>query len=60
VADVESDIEQGNSIEELDCPEQRAVSATPNVPGLIRPTQKSNRQGDQVLMTVNSIEKEEE
>jgi len=32
------------------------VSAAPNVPGLIRPTQKSQRQGEKVLMTVNAIE----
>ena len=38
VADVESGKEQSNGIENLDCPEQWDVSATPNVPGLIRPT----------------------
>jgi len=54
--DVESDIEQDNSIEDPECPEQRDVSAAPNVPGLIRPTQKSKRQAEKVLMTVNAIE----
>ena len=55
-ADIDSDIEQGNGIEDLECPEQRDVSATPNVPGLIRPTQKSKRQAEKVLVTVNAIE----
>jgi len=55
-ADVESDIEQDNSIEDPVCPEQWDVSAAPNVPGLIRPTQNSKRQAEKVLMTVNAIE----
>ena len=33
------------------------MSAAPNVPGLIRPTRKSRRQAENVLMTVNVIEK---
>jgi len=32
------------------------VSAVPNFPGLIWPTQKSKRQAEKVLMTVNAIE----
>jgi len=40
-ADNESDIEHNNGIEHPECPEQQNVSATPNVPGLVRPTQKS-------------------
>jgi len=40
-ADVESDWEQDNSIEDPDCPEQRDVSATPDVPKLIWPTRRS-------------------
>jgi len=56
VADIESDIEQDNSIEDPECPEQRDVSAASNVPGLIRPTRKSKRQAEHVLMTVNAIE----
>jgi len=55
VVEVESDIEQDNSIEDSECPEQQDVSATPNVPMLIRPTWKSQRQAAKVLMTVNSI-----
>jgi len=54
--DVESDIEQDNSVEDPECPEQQDVSATPNVPGLIRPTRKSKRQAEKVLMTVSAIE----
>jgi len=38
-SDFESDIEQGNTIEDPECPEQLDVSATLNVPGLIRPMQ---------------------
>jgi len=56
VVDIESDIEQDNSIEDLECPEQRDVRAVPNVPGLIWPTQMSKRQAETVLMTVNAIE----
>jgi len=55
-ADVESDIEQDNVIEDPECPEQRDVSATPHVPRLILPTQKSKRQAENVLTTVNAIE----
>jgi len=55
-ADVESDIELDNSIEDPDCPEQQDVSAAPHVPRLIRPTRKSMRQLEKVLMTVNAIE----
>ena len=54
-ADVESDIEQDNIIEDLECPEQWDVSVVPNVHGLIRPTQKSNRQAEKVFMMVNAI-----
>jgi len=42
-ADIESDIEQHNAIEVPEWSEQQNVSATPNIPGLIRPTQKSKR-----------------
>jgi len=49
-------MEKDNNIEDPECPEQRDVSATPNVPGLIRPTQKSKNQAEKVLMTVNAIE----
>jgi len=55
-ADVECDIEQGNSIRDPECPELRDASATPHLPGLIRPTWKSKRQYELVFMTVNAIE----
>ena len=45
-ADADNDIEQDNSIEDPECPEQRDVSAAPNVPRLIRPSRKSKRQAE--------------
>jgi len=54
--DVESNIEQDNSIEDPECPEQQDVSEVPNVPDLIRPTLKSKRQAEKVLVKVNAIE----
>jgi len=56
VADVESDMDQNNRIKDPESQEQRDVSAAPNVPGLIRPTQKSERQAEKVFVTVNAIE----
>jgi len=56
VADNESDILQHNSIENVESPEQQDVSAAPNVPRLVRPTQKSKRQAEKVLVTVNVIQ----
>jgi len=55
-ADDESDIEHNNGIEDPECPEQQDVSATPNVPGLVRPTRKSKRQAEKVLVTVIAVE----
>jgi hypothetical protein len=55
-ADDESELEQDNGIEDPECPEQRDVSAAPNVPGLNRPTQKSKRLAEMVFVTVNAIE----
>jgi len=49
-------MEQDNSIEDPESPEQRDVSAAPNVAGLIRPTRKSKRHAEKVLATVNAIE----
>jgi len=54
-ADVEFDIEQDNSGVDPECPEQQDVNAAPNVPGLIRPTRKSKRQAEMVLITVDAI-----
>jgi len=42
-ADNESDVEQDNCFEDLECPEQQDVCATPNVPGSIRPTGGSKK-----------------
>ena len=55
-ADDESDIEHNNCIEDPECPEQQDVRAPPNVPRLVRPTRKSKRQAEKVLMTVNAAE----
>jgi len=54
--DDESDIEHNNGIKDTECPEHQDVSAAPNVPGLVRPTRKSKRQAEKVLMTVNAVE----
>jgi len=56
-ADVKTDIEQINGIEEPECQEQRDVSTAPNVPGLIRPTSKSKWQAEEESVRVNVIEK---
>jgi len=56
MADVESDIEPYNSIKNLECPEQRAISAAPIVPRLIWPTWKLKRQAEMVLIMVSEIE----
>jgi hypothetical protein len=55
-ADVESDMEPDNSIADPECPEQRDVSAKPNVPRLIRHTLKSKRKAGKVLVMVNAVE----
>jgi len=53
--DDESDIQHNNCIKDPECPEHQDVSATPNVPGLVRPTRKSKRQAEKVLVTVNAV-----
>ena len=55
-ADFESDIEQDNSIWDPEWPKQWDMSAVPNDPGFIRPTQKSQRKAEKVLVIVNAIE----
>jgi hypothetical protein len=55
-ADADSDIEHNHSIEDPECLDQQDVSAAQNVPRLVRPTRKSNRQAEKVLVTVNAIE----
>jgi len=52
----ESEIAHNNGIEDPECPEQQDVSAAPNVPRLIRPTRKSTRQAEKVLVIVNGVE----
>jgi len=52
----ESDTEYNTGIEDPECPEQQDVSAAPNVPRLVRPTRKSKRQAEKVLVTVNAVE----
>jgi hypothetical protein len=54
-ADDESNIGPNNGIEDQECREQHDVSAAPNVPGLVRPTRKSKRQAEKVLVTVNAV-----
>jgi len=56
IADDESDIEDNNGIEDSECPEQQDVSTAPIMPGLVRPTRKSNREAEKVLVTVNAVE----
>jgi len=56
LADVESESEQADGIEESECQEQQDLRAAPNVPGMIRPTPKSTRQGETVLQTVDAME----
>jgi hypothetical protein len=55
-ADIESDMDQDNSIEDPESPEQQNVSTMPNVSGLIRPIGKSKRHAEKVLVTVNTME----
>jgi hypothetical protein len=56
MVNLESDIDQENSIEGPECPVQRDVCATRNIPGLIWPTWTSQSPAEQVFVTVNSIE----
>jgi hypothetical protein len=56
MADVEFDMDQDNSSKDPESPERQDVSAAPNVHRLIRPIQKSKRQAEQVLVTVNEME----
>jgi len=57
-ADDDSDIGPNNGIEDLEYPHQQDVSAAPNVPRLVRPTRKSKRQAEKVLVTVNAVERQ--
>jgi hypothetical protein len=55
-ADVESDMDQENGIEDPESPEPQDVSTSANVPELIRPIRKSKRQDEKVVVTVNTME----
>jgi len=55
-ADYQSYIEPDNGIMASDSPEHWVVSAAPNVPGLIRPTQRSMNQAEKGLMTPSTME----
>jgi hypothetical protein len=55
-ADNESDLEQDNVIEDPETPAQRDVSAVPNVPGLIRPSRRSKKKAEMLIMTVSAME----
>jgi hypothetical protein len=55
-ADDESNLKPNNGIQDPECSEQQDVSAAPNVPRLVQPTQKSKRQAEKVLVTVNAVE----
>jgi hypothetical protein len=55
-ADDESDIGPNNGIEDPECPEEQDVSATPNVPRFVRPTQMSKREAEKLLVTDIEVE----
>jgi len=56
VADIDSDITPDNSIEDSESPKQWDVSSASNGAGLIRPTQKSKRLADWLIVTINATE----
>jgi len=43
-------------MEDPECPEQQDVSAVPNVTGFVRPTRKTKRQAEMLLVTFNAVE----
>jgi hypothetical protein len=49
-------MELDNSSEDSETPEERNVSAAPNVPGLIWPIRHSKKKVEQALLTVNIME----
>jgi hypothetical protein len=49
-------MDEDNSIKDQESPEQRDVSAAPNISRLIQPEQKSQRYAVTGLVTVNAIE----
>jgi len=55
-ADNESNMELDNGSEISETPEQRNVSAAPNVSGLIRPIRRTKKKVEKAMMTVNIME----
>jgi len=55
-ADNESDMDLDNGSEDSETPEQRNVSAAPNVPGLVQPIRRTRKKVEKPLMTVNIME----
>jgi len=54
--DDEYDVEQANGLDDPQSPETRNVSGATNVAQLIRPTPRSNRNAQNLFMTVNTME----
>jgi len=54
--DNESDMDVDSGVEDPESPALRDVSATRHIPGMIRPTRRSNWQVGKVLMTGNKME----
>jgi hypothetical protein len=54
-ADVESDMDQDNTINDPESPEQRDVIAISRIPELIRPTRYSKRHAENRFVMVNAI-----
>jgi len=55
-ADDASDVDRCNGIKASESPEQQVVCAAPNVPGLIRPTWRSMKLPEKVLITVSAMD----
>jgi hypothetical protein len=55
-ADIESEIELENAIEDTEMPEHWNVSAAPNVPGLIRLTRRPKKIVEKQFMMANTME----
>jgi len=52
--DGKADVESG--INHPECPKQQDISASPNDPGLIWPTRRSQKQAGKVLVTIDAME----
>jgi hypothetical protein len=49
-------MDQANRIQDVQSLEQQDESGAPNVPELVRPTQKSMRYAEKLLVTLNAVE----